>query len=384
MQFKIPQNVGIEDRIVGPLTLRQLIILAVGTGISYIFFAILSKLYELNIIEYIIIALPAMLATAFALIKINDITLVKFLFLFLEFSIKPKKRVWNHRGISALISPDLEPENTEKNTSEDGNILEMKAKKAANLRELTRVLDSGSFEHLMAVEHEDIDAIHDDDLVTQAYFGHKKDESATKNMYWRTKDAHMRMLDVFAKLPITKLTKDSKEAVMAQQEITKIKEEVSQMRKQSNGQKTMVITKPVHIQKTLQAKSVKPEIKPLTPAKQNTLPKIQAKPADKPVTAVPVQKQPMATQPNTSPQLNPQPQKDAMAVRRRKRRVAQPVRTDNHVNTTNKNAPAEYIAKNQPIQKPIQQNNKKPKTNKNIGEFDFRELKKGEIEINLD
>lgn len=30
MQYKIPQNVQIEDKIVGPLTLKQLIICGVG------------------------------------------------------------------------------------------------------------------------------------------------------------------------------------------------------------------------------------------------------------------------------------------------------------------------------------------------------------------
>ena len=72
MQYKIPQNVGIEDKIVGPLTLRQLIIISVGVGISYVLFALLSKVYELNFLEYIIIAIPMLLAVAFALIKIND------------------------------------------------------------------------------------------------------------------------------------------------------------------------------------------------------------------------------------------------------------------------------------------------------------------------
>ena len=32
---KIPQNVYIEDRIVGPLTLRQTLIMAIGGGFSY-------------------------------------------------------------------------------------------------------------------------------------------------------------------------------------------------------------------------------------------------------------------------------------------------------------------------------------------------------------
>ena len=45
LQYKIPQDIGIEDKIVGPFSLRQLLIVAVGGGISYAIFAISSRLY---------------------------------------------------------------------------------------------------------------------------------------------------------------------------------------------------------------------------------------------------------------------------------------------------------------------------------------------------
>jgi len=227
MQYKIPQNVGIEDKIVGPLTLKQLIILAIGSGISYVLFVILNKFYELNFIEYFVIALPLLLSISFAMIKINNIPLLKFFILLLEFSIKPKKRIWDHRGISSLVSPDL---GTSKVTTSNSNNYaaeyEKKTKQAANLKELTHMLDSGGFEHLNKKEHDDLDVIHDEDLVSQAYFGHKKNNSETKNMYWRTKEAHMKMLNIFAKMPITKITKGSVEAMTARQEIQKVKKEV--------------------------------------------------------------------------------------------------------------------------------------------------------------
>ncbi len=362
MQYKIPQNVGVEDKIVGPLTLKQLIIIAAGCGISYVFFAILSKLYELNILEYIVVAIPAILAVAFALIKINDIPLTKYIFLFLEFAMKPKKRIWDHRGISSIVAPDLTSTTKEKNvpSQNTNDILDEKAKKAANLRELTKTLDSGSFEHLGPVAHEDMDTTHDDDLVTQAYFGHKIGESETENMYWRTKDAHIKMLDMFAKMPTTQIKKGTKEVEVMQKEIEKVKGEVSAMKQVSKKQNLGV-----RRQASATLKS-----KPIKPVKAKTSSKKSAPAMPKP----PAQHVQRVTNPDVA-----KPKKK----RRRKRKVSQPARTDNHVNTTAKNKPAKFVPKNTP-QQTTNPKKKAPQANTNEGEFDLRELKKGEIEINLD
>jgi len=315
VQYKIPQNVGIEDKIVGPLTLRQLIILAVGCGVSYVLFAILSKLYELNILEYIIIVLPALIAAAVALIKINDMRLTKFILMFLEFSIKPKKRIWDHRGIAATVAPDLTERKKEEKMPEDA--LGQKAKKAANLKDLTMVLDTGGFDHLKGIEHKDIDSVHDDDLVTQSYFGNK--DSATKNIYWRTKESHKNMLDIFAKLPVTRLKKGTKETAIVQKEIARAKQAVEESKQESEvrNQKSALV------------------------------------------------------QPATMTKKRP---------RKRKRKLPQPVRKNNVINTTAKKQPAEYIPKSS-AKKAVAQ---KPQEGKKDGEFKFEELKKGEIEINLD
>jgi len=360
LQFKIPQNVGIEDRIVGPLTLRQLIILVVGFGTSYILFAILSKIYELNIFEYIVIALPMLLAAAFALIKINDVRLLKFILLFLEFSIKPKKRVWDHRGIASLVAPDLIEVKKEGLTPFEQSELDKKAKRAANLRELTKMLDSGEFEHVKEVEHKDIDVTRDDDLVTQAYFGHKRKESSTENMYWRTKDSQMKRLKILASLPVTKLKKGTKESEIAKQQILSAKKEAEERQKKSfrpaSTQPKTAITKTADTK--IGTSGVSQQNKPIAP--------VQAKPD--------ILKPPSSQAPEAK-------KAEANKPRKRNRQIPQPVRTNNSVNTLNKNEPAKYI--------PTQQKNKntpsKPKkSGGKSGEFDFRELQKGEIEINLD
>ncbi len=95
---KIPQNVYIEDRIVGPLTLRQLLITMGGGGISYMIYGIATRAAGgASILITIVSWIPLVIAFAFAFIRVNDLSLMKLLFLTLERSQNPPVRTWNPR-----------------------------------------------------------------------------------------------------------------------------------------------------------------------------------------------------------------------------------------------------------------------------------------------
>ena len=120
---KIPQNVYIEDRIVGPLTLKQIIVMTLGAGFSYIIFTMIQKTLGAVTIPLTIMAwTPAAIAAAFALIKVNDLSLMRICFLLLEKSTKTPVRTWAVRqGISINIrvnSRSLKEEVTEKQIQE--------------------------------------------------------------------------------------------------------------------------------------------------------------------------------------------------------------------------------------------------------------------------
>ncbi len=308
MQYKIPQNVGIEDKIVGPLTLRQIIILSVGIGMSYMLFLILNKVYELNVVEYVVIAIPALAAAAAALLKINHLSFPMFLILFLEYHIKPKKRAWDHRAIAPLIAPDIDSKKESEKTAE-----EAPSKKAINLRQLSLVLDSGGFGHLEVKEHADIDRAEDQDLVTQAFFGNHP--SGTENMYWRSnKHDRGKRLDLLAKLPATSVKKQTPVATIP------------------------IVSEPKKI--------IVPTLAPFTPA------------------------------PLVAPVQEALPKKKRR--RRKKKNPEALARPDTHIDTTHKNQPVDFIPTPAPAPKPSSK--KAPQG----GEFEFKELEKGEIEINLD
>ena len=102
---KIPQNVYVEDRIVGPLTLKQLIIIGLGSGFSYILYSTVVKYTgTTNIVLTIVLWIPALISVAFAFLKINDLSLFNIILLMIEKANKPSLRMWTpHPGISINI-----------------------------------------------------------------------------------------------------------------------------------------------------------------------------------------------------------------------------------------------------------------------------------------
>jgi len=105
MRFKVPQDVQREDQILWFITLRQLVILIVGGGISYGLFTNLSKIYELNTLELVVIAIPALISVAFAFLKIHGISLTKFILLLVEaaFFRAPRRR-WQKFAGTPFVS----------------------------------------------------------------------------------------------------------------------------------------------------------------------------------------------------------------------------------------------------------------------------------------
>ena len=107
MQFKVPQNVTMEDRIAGPLTLVQFGILVVGGGIAYVIFNI-TVIAPFNSILAITVAL---LAALLSIGKFNDQPLYRFFRYIILFFTTPRTRVWHKSGGEVeLIKPSQKPQ----------------------------------------------------------------------------------------------------------------------------------------------------------------------------------------------------------------------------------------------------------------------------------
>lgn len=95
MKFKVPQNVEIEDKIIAFVSLRQLFILMGGGGVAYIIYIVSVDRFPLT--AYIVpVSVVIILTVLIAFFKIDNITFLKAITLFLEGIINPNKRIWQH------------------------------------------------------------------------------------------------------------------------------------------------------------------------------------------------------------------------------------------------------------------------------------------------
>lgn len=131
-QYQVPQFIDIEDRIIGPLTLKQFIYLAFAAAILFVFWFLL-KFYI-----WILIALPVTaMALSFAFLKINDRHFVYFFLAAISYFIKP--RLYLFRNV--LEAP---LEKTEKGEIPESEIPKEEKVTRSRLKELALSLDTGS------------------------------------------------------------------------------------------------------------------------------------------------------------------------------------------------------------------------------------------------
>lgn len=95
MQFQVPQNITMEDKIVGPFTAIQFGIVLVGWGLSF-FIATSTALP--GILGKALGIFLALLTFVFAVGKFNDQPIYRFFKFFFSFLFKPKVRVWHKKG----------------------------------------------------------------------------------------------------------------------------------------------------------------------------------------------------------------------------------------------------------------------------------------------
>jgi hypothetical protein len=105
MRYKVPQDVQREDQILLFLTLRQVITLMVGFGISYSLYMFINARFFISEIEIVLILIPSAIAIAIAFVKIKSVGLFHFFLLLLELIIyRPSKRYWEQGGGTPFVS----------------------------------------------------------------------------------------------------------------------------------------------------------------------------------------------------------------------------------------------------------------------------------------
>ena len=114
MQFKVPQDVLRADKIVGFLTLRQLIMCVLGGSLAYSLYIILARQYGVEI-WFIPVALVIITTVAFAFVRFNDIVFEKLLLFYLEYQFLPRARTWQKikgDAVLSVLAPPLKNRHT--------------------------------------------------------------------------------------------------------------------------------------------------------------------------------------------------------------------------------------------------------------------------------
>ncbi len=92
MRFDVPQFIDVEDKIIGPLTLKQFLFLLAG-GI-----VLALSWFYLPFFLFIVIGLPVLvLVLALAFYKVNGRPLITYLLSMLKYHTKPRIYLWRKK-----------------------------------------------------------------------------------------------------------------------------------------------------------------------------------------------------------------------------------------------------------------------------------------------
>ncbi|KKU75557.1 MAG: hypothetical protein UY02_C0048G0007 [Candidatus Giovannonibacteria bacterium GW2011_GWB1_47_6b] len=133
MQYQVPQFIDMESRIIGPLTLKQFLYLAMAGAILFVLWFLLIPAI------WVFIAVPvAAIAATFAFLKINDRPFVYFFLSLLKYFGKPKLYIFS--PMPPETKQEIAPKKEE--TTAPPEITENKLT-PLKLKELATILDTG-------------------------------------------------------------------------------------------------------------------------------------------------------------------------------------------------------------------------------------------------
>ncbi|MEA1910032.1 MAG: PrgI family protein [Patescibacteria group bacterium] len=144
MAEKIPQNIDKEDKLVGPLTLKQFLYILGAAAVIFVAYQgyIIGYLFDYEF--FIVSIIAALIAVAFAFLKINGRPFIVFVLNLIEFWFSNKKITWQKDEKIDLPKEETlvtDARNTiETKTPQDTN---EDSPKKSELEKLAHVLDSG-------------------------------------------------------------------------------------------------------------------------------------------------------------------------------------------------------------------------------------------------
>lgn len=130
-QYQLPQFIDVEDRIIGPLTLKQFLWLLGGAA------ALFTVWSFTDLFLFIILAIPVgAFFTALAFYKINGRPFLFFIYTFILYFVQPKFFLWDR----VVDTRDIETEKSKKVVTKETPVKELTESK---ITRLASILDRG-------------------------------------------------------------------------------------------------------------------------------------------------------------------------------------------------------------------------------------------------
>jgi hypothetical protein len=101
-QFIVPQFIDVEDKILGPISVRQFITILVGAGFIVGFYQLLYKLVNSAVLFFISALGVFLLTMMFAFFRVNGRPFHLFLLNLMESLRNPSMRLWNNMAAERI------------------------------------------------------------------------------------------------------------------------------------------------------------------------------------------------------------------------------------------------------------------------------------------
>lgn len=130
--YKVPQNVESEDKILGPLSLKQFIYALIGLGYGFITFAIFRELLPI----WLIVGIPPMLfMLALGLYQREDQPMETFIIAMAQYFTRPRIRFWEKEPIAEVFKVEPPPPKQEAVQRDPGEV-------RSQLQQLAELVDT--------------------------------------------------------------------------------------------------------------------------------------------------------------------------------------------------------------------------------------------------
>ena len=146
MQYKIPQDVQREDKIIGPFSLKQFLYLLTGAMVGYMCFSIIGKIAGSTGIGGMAGLITFAGISAFAVIEVQGKPLPEFISAFIVFMLRPRNRIWQ----KDIYIPDIAVIPSKK--KEETSIPKDPSQIRTELEKLSHVLDTRGWGELAEEE----------------------------------------------------------------------------------------------------------------------------------------------------------------------------------------------------------------------------------------